>query len=63
MQKQIYAVYKGDELQFHGTIDDIVEVTLLSKSTIKNYSRPSYLQKVENSETALKIIKIPGAFR
>ena len=42
----IYAVYKGDELQFHGTIEEIMEVTLLSKTTIRNYGSPSYLKKV-----------------
>lgn len=53
----IYAVYKGDELQFHGTIDEIMEVTLLSKTTIRNYGSPSYLKKVEGTN-ATKIVKV-----
>jgi hypothetical protein len=62
MRKQIYAVYKGDKFQFHGTLDDIADVTMLSKSTIRNYSSPSYHKKIEGTD-ALKILKISGGFR
>lgn len=63
MNNQIYAVYKGKEFLFHGTRDEISEVTSLNKKTITCYGSPSYLKKTEDSETALRIIKISGAFK
>lgn len=57
MAKAVYAVYRGEELLFHGTIEDISEETYLSIKTLRTYSSPSYLKKNENTN-AIKLIKV-----
>lgn len=55
--EKMYAVYKGDELQFHGTIAEIAEALYLSERTVKSYAAPSHLKKSEG-KNRLKLIEV-----
>lgn len=57
VNEKVYAVYKGDELQFHGTIEDIAETLCISKRTVKRYSQPSYVKSVEG-KNRIKLIEV-----
>lgn len=57
MKKYIYAVYRGEELLFHGSKKEIAEETYFSMSTIQNYSAPKYL-KENKGKNVIKIIKV-----
>lgn len=57
MKRNIYAVYRGEELLFHGSKKEIAEETHFSMSTIGNYSSPRYL-KENIGKNVIKIIKV-----
>ena len=56
-KEKIYAFYQNGKMQFHGTIEEIKEITLLSKSTLNNYKSPSYLEKNKNNNKP-KLIEV-----
>jgi hypothetical protein len=62
MKKQVYAVCEGKNVLFHGTKEEISEITGLSKSTLHSYASPEYLKRHEKTD-ALKLLKMPGVLR
>lgn len=52
-----YAFYQNGKMQFHGTIEEISEITLLSKSTLMTYKTPKYLEENKNSNKP-KLIEV-----
>ena len=55
--EKIYAVYKGDELQFHGTKKEIAEALYLSEQTVKSYATPGHLKKTKG-KNRLRLVEV-----
>ena len=55
-----YAIYKGDEFIDVGTKEYIMEVFGITYNTLKSYSAPSYLKRIENNDRGnrLRVVKI-----
>ena len=49
INKNIYALYKGEEFLSVGTIDEISDELDIKKSTLLHYKAPAYLEIVEMS--------------
>lgn len=54
----IYEFYHGDDLIMVGTVQQIADYTGYSKSTLMNYSYPSYLNSPKRGKNAPKLYKV-----
>lgn len=53
-----YAVYKGDEFQFIGTVNECAARLGVKPDTVKFYSKPAYMKRLKDTSNALIVIKI-----
>jgi hypothetical protein len=57
MRKKEWAVYKGDEFQFFGTIKECAERLGMSESTVRFYSKPAHIKR-SNPNTSIFLVDV-----
>ena len=60
MSKQEYALYKGDKYLFGGTIEELAKYLGVKPHTIRFYSTPCYLKRIDNRKNRYEVIKVEG---
>ena len=58
MKKKEYALYKGDTYLFGGTIKELAEYLKVKEHTIRFYTTPCYLKRIDNRKDRYEVIKI-----
>lgn len=57
MEKQ-YALYKGDKYLFGGTIKELAKYLGVKEKTIRFYSTPCYLKRIDSSKERYEVIRV-----